>query len=296
VGAESSDLVRLTRSGTITPVVPGWVEPFTSLALSRDGRAIAVGFYTDQGEDIEVRDLLSGAIQRIAVAGAQVRTLAFDPAGRWLYFGAVGPGVYGLYRAPRSTSGQPSRWLATADMHAPVAPNVSRDGETIFYTLLMPTGAMEIRARAAKDSAGGDKVVVANGASPSVSPDGRWLAYGATERDASAIWVRSTDPTRSERWQVSGGVAVKSFQSRWSADGRELVFMGRDSVWAVTVGGGATFSVGARRGLAGSAPYSGNFDVFPNGDLLLQRYRRGGGATELTMIEDWRSVLGRERE
>ncbi len=295
-GAEPSEFVRATRGGSVTPVMPGWVEPFESVALSRDGRAIAAGYYTDDGEEVEVRDLFSGAVQRITVPGAQLRTLAFDPTGQWLYFGGLGPGRYGLYRASLSRSGTASRWLATADMVAPLYPNFSPDGQTLIYTQFMPSGASEILARPVGDPVGAGTVLVADGTTPAVSQDGKWMAYTAVERSAAAIWVRSTDPARSERWQISSGVTLKSYTTRWSAGGRELVFMGTDSIWATSVSGGATFSVGTRRGLAGSAPYSGNFDVFSNGDLLLQRYRRGGGATELTMIEDWRAALVRARE
>jgi len=46
-----------------------------------------------------------------------------------------------------------------------------------------------------------------------------------------------------------------------------------------------------RRGLVGSSPFVSSFAVFANGDLLMLRTLPGGGATELTMIEDWRAAL-----
>ena len=296
VGVPPAEPVRVTRAGTVTPVRSAWVEAFQSIALSPDGRGVAVGLYTLNSEEVEVRDLTSGAVRRIAVPGAQVRYPAFSRDDRWLLVSALGPGVSGVYRLPLRTAGAPERWLPFDDPEEwPSRPNLSADGRTLYYTR-GGSGSPGLRARAVGDTAGDEEVVVPDGWDPAVSADGRWLAYMSSEAGQSEIWVRSTDPTRSERWPISSGIELKSPLARWSRDGRELLFMGTDSVWAVAVTGDATFTVGARRGLVASDPFVGDFDVYPNGDLLMLRSRPGGGATELTMIEDWRSALVRDRE
>ena len=54
-----------------------------------------------------------------------------------------------------------------------------------------------------------------------LSPDGRWLAYGSEESGQEEVYVRSF-PALDRKWQISqqGGSAP-----HWSRDGRELVFV-----------------------------------------------------------------------
>ncbi len=55
---------------------------------------------------------------------------------------------------------------------------------------------------------------------PTVSPDGRWLAYASDESGRFEIYVRPFPDTRTAKRQVSvaGGT-----EPRWSRDGREGV-------------------------------------------------------------------------
>jgi Tol biopolymer transport system component len=75
-------------------------------------------------------------------------------------------------------------------------------------------------------------------AEATVSPDGRWLAYGTTETGGYEVFVQPMPPT-GVKWQIStsGGRLPQ-----WRRDGRELFFVTNDrKFYAVDVRSGATF-------------------------------------------------------
>src|SRR5262249_14447364 len=63
--------------------------------------------------------------------------------------------------------------------------------------------------------------------SPSLSPDGRWLAYESDESGTNQVFVRPFPDINQGRWQVStsGGM-----DPRWSRNGRELFFVAVGSI------------------------------------------------------------------
>ena len=79
-----------------------------------------------------------------------------------------------------------------------------------------------------------------------LSPDGRWLAYGADESGRPEVFVRSF-PEAGFRRQISSGGGT---QPRWRGDGRELFYVSDDrKVMSVEVRAGAELETGAPRPL-----------------------------------------------
>jgi hypothetical protein len=58
---------------------------------------------------------------------------------------------------------------------------------------------------------------------PSLSPDGRWIAYVSNETGVDEVFVRPFPDVEAGKWQVSSGGGTSSV---WSGDGRELFFWG----------------------------------------------------------------------
>ena len=56
---------------------------------------------------------------------------------------------------------------------------------------------------------------------PSLSPDGRWLAYTSDESGSNQVYVRPFPDLESGRWQVSRGGGMLP---KWSPTGRELFY------------------------------------------------------------------------
>jgi eukaryotic-like serine/threonine-protein kinase len=103
------------------------------------------------------------------------------------------------------------------------------------------------------------------------SPDGRWIAYVSNETGRLEVYVQPFPPNAG-RWQVSvdGGD-----EPAWSADGRELFYLGLDGLLTTVsvTAAGPTFRVSSpkplfRTGRPLGAP-SNRYDVSPNGRRFL---------------------------
>jgi serine/threonine-protein kinase len=58
-----------------------------------------------------------------------------------------------------------------------------------------------------------------------ISPDGRWLAYGADNTGRSEVYVRPYPDAAAGQWQISNSGAKTPL---WSRDGKELFYFAAD--------------------------------------------------------------------
>ena len=145
----------------------------------------------------------------------------------------------------------------------------------------------------------------ANEGAPTVSPDGRWLAYSSDESGAYEIYVRPFPDVDAGRWQVSRGGGV---HPQWSRDGTELFYLEvrapNVAMLAVPVEPGQTFRPGAPTELfAGPYFYGATvaapdvYDVASDGRFLMikQLEASDGGQTqpEIVIVENWFEELER---
>jgi hypothetical protein len=106
---------------------------------------------------------------------------------------------------------------------------------------------------------------------PTISPDGRWLAYASDETGSYQVYVRSfPDVSRTKR-QVS---VSSGWAPRWSRDGRELFFVSTDArIWSARVNGSGAFTSEEPQPLFSAeqfGPIAANyFDVHPDGRRFL---------------------------
>src|SRR5262249_32255761 len=107
----------------------------------------------------------------------------------------------------------------------------------------------------------------------SLSPDGRWLAYGSTESQPPQFFVRpfsSTRPLTGGPWQISkdGGQAP----IEWSANGKELSYLapnGAVYVVSYTVNGDTLVASPPRLWSAKSPPFVGPPAMLPDGKRFI---------------------------
>src|SRR5262249_53935512 len=64
-----------------------------------------------------------------------------------------------------------------------------------------------------------------------VSPDGSWVLYRSSETGRPALYVQPLPPN-GQKWVISNGPVV-DFQ--WRADGREILYVSRSSMYSVDV-------------------------------------------------------------
>jgi serine/threonine-protein kinase len=118
---------------------------------------------------------------------------------------------------------------------------------------------------------------------PQISPDGRWMAYTSDESGQYEVYVRPFPEVNKGRWQVSTSGGNNPL---WSPHGRELFYLSNDSVMAVSVETGPTFSLGTPKTLfrltyvAGSASVGTPWDISPDGRRFLMIKQSQSNASE----------------
>jgi hypothetical protein len=128
---------------------------------------------------------------------------------------------------------------------------------------------------------------------PTVSPDGRWIAYTSNESGIQEVYVRAFPATTTGRWQVSNGGGV---QPRWSADGRELYFASGSRLMAARLRTTQGFEVTGLEPVLSAVVFPADrfhqsYDVLPGGKgLVFQRSwgtDLGAGAPTVVEAENW---------
>ncbi len=280
------EIVWVTLDGTAEPVDPGWVGDFGSLALSPDGRQLAVSVVQGSEEQIWVKQLPRGPLTKLTFEGSQNFRPSWTPDGRSLLFVSNRGASSDLYmkRADGSDVDQ-----VVLDRDLPIWEGFrSRGGWLVYRTLPRDIAAV---------SPQGDSVsLVATPFSevrPQLSPDERWLAYQSDESGRAEVYVRPFPASSTAKWQVStsGGVGPA-----WSPDGRQIYYWSNtNQLMAVAVIPGAVFTMGERRALFATGDYFGalgTYSVAPDGRrFVMTRARYGDQSTELVMVQHFFTEL-----
>jgi serine/threonine-protein kinase len=293
VGGEEAqrELVWLDHSGLPTPA--GLDAQFASgrVAIAAGDAALAFdAFLNGERQVIEVRDLRSGASSRVEIAGGSVTDAGITPNGRSVVFRAVAPGRRGIFSAELGRLAEHRQLL---DDPNAAAPSLSPDSRTLYLAR-----AAAGRAEFVAHPLGQPDVpehVLATGPTgtywePQVSPNGRWLAFVESGASGRQLFVRSTDPGRTERWPVAQTVG-SSIQ--WSASGRELFFIANGNMMVAEVSADAAFTVARQRLLFALRPEFGmqGFRVAADGRFLVARVVSGSSANRVFLLDDWRRLL-----
>jgi len=293
--SDNGMLSRVDRAGRATVMDPKWQANISSLALSPDGRRLAVSIQTGGRSDIWVKQLDAGPLTRLTFDGSLNYRPTWRPDGRSLtYTSDRDRGLSMLYSVRADGSGRPER-LMPGDSDQVDESQWSTDGRWLVYRTGTSDGIRDIRARAF----GGDttRVTVSAGSfdefMPALSPDGRLVAYVSTESGQEQVYVRPFPETDRARWQVStsGGT-----QPLWAHSGRELLYLGAsDSLISIPVLPGPDFHPGPPTALFSTRPYlippfHQNYVIAPD-DRSFILLRRAGSAephgVTLTVVLNW---------
>jgi serine/threonine-protein kinase len=256
VGFRGFEVAWVDRSGQATPVQSGWTIPAPGynwgMSLSPDRERLAIQIQTDLGgDDIWIKELSEAPPVRLTFHDGGDRMPRWSPDGQYVTFiSSRRGGNFDLYRRRADNTGEAELLV---DHQRSIAEGFySPNGE---WLVLRTSGTAGIHG--GRDilglRLGIDTVpipLVATDADewyPTVSPDGRWLAYYSDATGRDEVFVRPFPDTDNGEWQVSesGGVAPL-----WSQSGNELFFVNPDGdVMVAEVFPGPPFSVGERRAL-----------------------------------------------
>jgi Tol biopolymer transport system component len=272
--------VWVDRAGRTEPVDRSWSPPvsatYSSLALSPEGDRIALALPVGGGRhELFVKRLADGALTRIPPVGpTDNRRASWSADGRSLIFVADAQGSISL-------------WSIAADASSPPE-EVRSDPREILEGLVTPGGDWLVY-RVGSNSRGqtdDDILGVRLGTNedpiplvdtdaydrqPTVSPNGRWLAYESTQSGRSEVYVRPFPQTGAWREQVSisGGS-----EPVWSRDGAELFYRGETQYVSVRVSGQEHIELGQRTELFPAEPFLRGlghpmYDVTRDGRFLM---------------------------
>ena len=285
------ELVWVARDGQAMPIDTTWHADMSSLALSPDGTELAIAVTEGGHKDIWIKRLDQGRAAKLTFQGDDNARPAWTPDRQAVTF------------VSNSRSGsvvRPDLYLARADGSAPPRllregavqeAEYSRDGKWLVYR----TGWDLFAVRTVGDTTPVPLVATSFlEATPTLSPDGRWLAYSSDESGRREVYVRPFPKTGSAKWQVS---TAGGMEPLWSRNGRELFYKASgQTLDAATVLPGATFAVGKHQVLFSTRGYEHywmqrTYDVSPDGSRFVMIRSPKEPPGELIMVENFFEVL-----
>jgi serine/threonine-protein kinase len=292
----ATDLVRVRRDGSVVAVDTTRSGNFSAVVASPDARWAALTVTGAGPDELRLRNLGTGATVRLAEPGLFLRSPVFTSNGDTVIFAGLSLRKMGIFRASVGGTAalEPVLTIHSGGFAVPMA--VSPAGLLYYMASRGTSSSLLVHDLRAPDSP--DRVVLpeeADVVGASVSPDGRWLAYGSRASGHPELLVRSTDLSRAERWQIPRpGVAGAGplLAASWSRDGRELLYRAGDVLVSARVVAGASFGIADQRVLLNVKDYAPSFDLLPNGDFLMIRNRAtSSGASRLMMMDRWNSGM-----
>jgi serine/threonine-protein kinase len=306
-GQAMVEAVWVSRQGQAAPIEPGWTFAPTSqggLALSPDGRRLAVSALAGSNGDIWVKELDRGPLTRLTFQGDNNRP-EWTADGQTVMYVSQRSGVPPFISARRADGTGVETSLvraSTAILELTRTPDPTR-----LIVRMSPASRDIMLARVGSDSAMTPLAAAPgyNEDNPMLSPNGRWLAYTSNESGHDEVYVRPYPNAESGRWQVSVGGGTEPL---WSHSGRELFFRDSDGdLVSAAVSPGATFAISTRHVLFAAGAFRSDeshrqYDVTPDDRRFVFLRSVGNptdlGETKLIMVENWLAELssaGRRR-
>ncbi len=297
-------LVWLDRRGEKTGEIGQAQEAIGSPALSPDGRLVAVTSTEGSNQDVWVYDIARGVRTRLSSAPEIDRRPVWSPAGDEVAFTSARAGNEDIFLRQADGSGEEKVLAATP--RPEYLSDWSRDGKYLLYHLNDPkTGPDLWYLESNEDGSGWEPhpflQTPSNELVPRFSPDGRYVAYVSDESGQFEVYVQPF-PEGGRKVTVSSNGGTKV---RWSRDGKELFYVEGQTLVAVSVSSGSSFSVGSATrlfehpGLGPGINYA-PYDVSADGQrfILAEPVEQGADAPEpsIRVVMNWyEEFRGREQ-
>jgi serine/threonine-protein kinase len=214
-------LVWMDRSGVATPIATTGARAFANPRLSPDGQRFAVTVAEREQQNIWVYQLGNERFAPVTFGELNNAPL-WTPDGSHLTYTSVRDGIQHLFWQPTDGSGSAESLIASQKNN--INPGAwTADGRSLVYLEDPPTGATEVKVLTL-DGRRSEVVpgIPARSYWPTLSPDGRWLAFVFWTGARPDINVQPFPGPGLRRQIAEGGT-----EPVWSRDGRELFFRSR---------------------------------------------------------------------
>lgn len=292
-------LVWVERDGTeeAVPVAPA---EYDWPRLSPDSSRLTLTIAGDANRDVWTYDLVRGTLSRVTTDLGSNHTPIWTRDGENVVFGSMRDGrTFNLFTRAADGTGHAEK-LVTNNRTGGFRPfDWSPDGNQLLFDYGGELGIGIIEMQ------GGEAPVVrplidagAGEESPTLSPDGAWIAYASDQSGAHEIYVERF-PELGDRQQISldGGS-----EPLWSPKGDELFYRRGDALMAVPVTPGPQLRLGAPDIVFEGWSYRNDFrqrayDVTPDGTrfIIIKEDAVGGDVepVEIRVVQNWHEELKR---
>ena len=288
---EPETLVWVDREGQEEPLdVPP--ASYAGLDLSPSGGRLAVAYGTDgAAPSLWVHDLARSTWTRLTLPPWVPLSPVWTPDERRIVVnaGQGPPRPYTLHWMAADGTGEiepltegdtvqrPSSWTADGELLLFI-----EDGDVHAISAEEGTARRLLETPAIENN-------------PTVSPDGRWIAYDSDESGSAEVYVRPFPDLAEGQVTVSVGGGSSPV---WAPNGEELFYRGREAIMAVTVHESGDTRFDTPRPLFADRYSVGNrrkYDIAPDGRFLMVRTRdRAPQSVSLHVVLNWLEEL-RER-
>ncbi len=210
------ELVGVGRDGVVVGTF-GQPQDLWHPQLSPDGSRVLVSAQENEGWDLWIHDVTRGTKTRLTATDDREGLARWSPDGTRVYFySPVGNSLSRIYSVSADGSGEPS------DLTGGKTLSLSADGRFMAFVREGEETGDDLWSWAL-DGESEPEVFLATDAdelSPSISPDGKWLAYSSQESGRYEVYIKPF-PSGPGKWQVSvdGGA-----RPSWSPDGKRVYF------------------------------------------------------------------------
>ena len=292
--ARPRQAVWVSREGLETPVDSSWEPPgtITYASLSPDGTTLAADIILNGNNALWIKQLPSGPASRVTFGDTLNLRPTWSADGRSLvYIGNAGANGGQVMR--RRADGTGAAQLLVKSPFAFAQASETRDGKWVLARRsFAEAGSGDIYGIRAGDSTLTPLVTgPAAEIEPTVSPDGRWLAYASNESGQPEVYVRPFPDAGSARWQVS---VAGGRDPMWSHSSKELFYWSANNkMMTVGIRPGATFGFEQPRALFATGAYvpggaMPTYDVSPDDKrFVMLRETSANERSEFIVVENW---------
>jgi serine/threonine protein kinase/dipeptidyl aminopeptidase/acylaminoacyl peptidase len=299
-----SQLTWTDRAGRVTSKM-GEQADYGDVVLSPDGsRALVSALDPQLGtRDLLIYDVVRGVRERFAADPSDEYAPVWSPDGARVAFTAARDGAIEIYERSLSGAGGERKLDSGGSRLGKFAATWSRDGHLLFIAGGRALARSDIHVVSMTGASAARPLLESPAVESQVrfSPDGRWIAYAASDSGRMEVYVAPfPGPGAPQRVSINGGG-----WPHWRRDSREIFFLAPGTTTAdytlmaapVTTGA-ASLKIGdpaslfavRLRPMGRLDAYS--YDVAPDGRrFLFNMFVEEAASTGLTLVVNWPGAI-----